>query len=87
MNLSIIIPVYNSEKILPYLIESISNNLKKRKISYEVILVNDHSKDQSWKTIINLSKNNKFIKGINLAKNYGQHSAIFVGLKFCEDKI
>ena len=84
MNLSIIIPVYNSEKILPYLIESISNNLKKRKISYEVILVNDHSKDQSWKTIINLSKNNKFIKGINLAKNYGQHSAIFVGLKFCE---
>ena len=47
MNLSIIIPVYNSEKILPYLIESISNNLKKRKISYEVILVNDHSKDQS----------------------------------------
>ena len=68
MNLSIIIPVYNSEKILPYLIESISNNLKKRKISYEVILVNDHSKDQSWKTIINLSKIINSLKELILQK-------------------
>ena len=44
MNLSIIIPVYNSEKILPFLIKSISDNLKESKISYEIILVNDFSK-------------------------------------------
>ncbi len=86
MNLSIIVPVYNSEKILPLLIKSISDNLKESKISYEIILVNDFSKDQSWNTIVNLARSYKFVKGINLKKNYGQHSAIFIGLKFCEGR-
>ena len=86
MNLSIIIPVDNSEKILPFLIKSISDNLKESKISYEIILVNDFSKDQSWNTIVNLARSYKFVKGINLKKNYGQHSAIFIGLKFCVGK-
>lgn len=88
MKLSIIIPVYNSEKIIPTLINSINENLKNFKNFFEIILVNDFSNDQSWNTIINLSKSYNFIKGINLKQNYGQHSAIFVGLKYCSgDKI
>ena len=88
MKLSIVIPVYNSEKIIPTLINSINTNLKNFENSFEIILVNDFSSDQSWNTIINLSKSYHYIKGINLKKNYGQHSAIFVGLKYCSgDKI
>lgn len=81
MKLSIIIPVYNSSKILNALIKSIYKNLFKKCEFLEVILVNDFSKDNSWETIKELKKEYKFIKGINLKENYGQHSAIFCGLK------
>lgn len=88
MNLSIVIPVYNSEKIIPTLVKSIQDNLSNFKNSFEIILVNDCSKDNSWGIIDLLSKKNNFVKGIDLKKNYGQHSAIFTGLKFCSgDKI
>ena len=82
MKLSIIIPVYNSEKVLNKLIKSIIKNIKIKKNLIEIILINDFSIDQSWKEIVNLKKNYKFIKAINLNKNYGQHCAIFCGLKF-----
>tara|TARA_B100000963_G_C22625101_1_gene671953 strand:+ start:603 stop:1391 length:789 start_codon:yes stop_codon:yes gene_type:complete len=84
MKLSIIIPIYNSEKIIPTLINSINENLKDFLNTYEIILVNDFSKDKSWDTIVELSNNYNFIKGINLEQNYGQHYAIFIGLKFAK---
>ena len=80
MNLSIIIPIYNSEKIIPILTNKIKNNLKKKIKKFEIILVNDHSIDKSWITIKKTSKRNSFIKGINLLKNFGQHNAIMAGL-------
>ncbi len=82
MDLTIVIPVYNSELILPKLISEIDISLKDNNIKKEIILVNDHSKDNSWKIIRQLSQNYDFIKGINLDKNYGQHNAIIAGLKF-----
>ena len=82
MKLSVVIPVYNSEKILSTLISSIKKNIKIKKNLFEVILVNDFSSDNSWKKIAKLKKNNNFIKAINLSKNYGQHYAVFLGLKF-----
>ena len=50
MTTSIVIPVFNSEKILPILIEKIKENIKS---NYEIILINDFSKDESWKIIKN----------------------------------
>ena len=82
MQLSIIIPVYNSAKIIPLLVKKIKNNINKKIKKYELILINDSSIDNSWNTILKMSKRNKFIKGINLKNNFGQHTAIFVGLKF-----
>ena len=82
MKLSIIIPVFNSEKILPILVETIVENLKNKIFPYEIILVNDFSKDGSWKKIVDFTKRYNFIKGIDLKQNYGQHSAIFTGLKY-----
>lgn len=83
INLSIIIPVYNSSKILEKLIHEIDLNLSQTlKKNYEIILINDQSIDNSWKKIYELSKKYSFVKGINLKYNIGQHGAIFVGLKY-----
>ena len=82
MRLSIIIPVYNSAKILKKLINEINSNLSvKFDKDYEIIFVNDFSKDNSWEIIKKISREFNFVKGINLSYNVGQHGAIFVGLK------
>ena len=86
MKLSIIIPVYNSEKIISLLIKLIHKNLKNKINPFEIILINDFSKDRSWEKINQLAKKYNFVKGINLNQNYGQHSAIFVGLKYSKGK-
>jgi glycosyltransferase involved in cell wall biosynthesis len=76
--LSIVIPVYNSESILPVLVDELRKALLQ--IEYEVILVNDCSKDKSWSVMKELiSKNNNLI-GINLRINIGQDGAIMAGL-------
>ena len=83
IKLSIIIPVYNSSKILNKLITEINSNLSRRfENDYEIILINDFSKDDSWNIIKKISKNYNFIKGIDLNYNVGQHGAIFIGLKY-----
>ena len=65
MKLSIVIPVFNSSKIIIKLIKFIKKNIKK-KSRFEIILINDYSEDSSWKTIKSLAKKYKFVKGINL---------------------
>ena len=86
MELSIVIPVYNSANILPELVKHIKFNLMDKVNSFELFLVNDCSKDNSWTIIKELSSNNSFIKGVNLKKNYGQHNSIMAGLNECEGK-
>ena len=87
MKFSIIIPVYNSSDILIKLIDEIKSSLAKNYLkNFEIILVNDFSSDTSWKKIEILSKKFKFIKGVDLNSNIGQHGAIFVGLKFAKGK-
>ena len=84
MKLSIIIPVYNSSKILMTLLDSIHTHVVSLVgESIEVILINDKSLDDSWSEIKRMKTKYNYIKGINLKKNYGQHSAIFCGLKNC----
>ena len=82
MDLSIVIPVYNSELILPSLVKEIENSLKNKKLNKEIIFINDFSKDNSWEIIKDLSNSSDFVKGINLKNNYGQHNAIAAGLNF-----
>ena len=87
MNLSIVIPIYNSSKILHELINQLNLKVNRRIVKkFEIILVNDCSKDNSWDIIKKIKRKNSKIKGINLLKNYGQHSATFVGLKFASGK-
>lgn len=85
MELSIIIPVYNSSKILKKLILAIFVQIKKNLNlqNFEIFLINDCSQDNSWQVIYELSRKYKNIKGINLKRNFGQHNAILSGLKYC----
>ena len=79
---SFVIPCYRSEKTLPGVIEEIKDAMAKlSEYCFEIILVNDSSPDNTWKTIEQLSKENENITGINLAKNFGQHAALMAGMR------
>lgn len=80
IEISIIIPVYNSSEIIIELHQRISQALQDR-YSYEIIFVNDCSKDDSWQKISALAKQYRSITGVNLRKNSGQDNALLAGLR------
>jgi len=79
--LSVIVPVYNSEQVLPELILRLQEVLKNLGHNYEVILVNDGSADDSWNTICTLENKYSWIRGINFMRNFGQHNALLCGIR------
>ena len=84
IEISVVIPVYNASLSLKNLVEDLFIVLKNNFNSYELILVNDKSLDDSWNIITNLCKSYSWIKGIELRKNIGQHNSILAGLKYAE---
>lgn len=79
--LSFVIPVYNSGKILPKLVARFSPVLAQLGRPYELILVNDGSKDDSWAVIRQLTAEHSWIRGVQLMRNYGQHNALLAGIR------
>lgn len=82
--ISFCIPCYKSEQTLPAVVEEINTTMQglKDKYSYEIILVNDCSPDGTFNTIEELAKQQDNIVGVDLAKNFGQHSALMAGFHF-----
>lgn len=81
-DVSIVIPCYRSERTVKDVVEEIKETFEQRQeISYEIILVNDNSPDDVWNVIRDIVYSNVNIKGISLAKNFGQHAAIMAGLR------
>jgi undecaprenyl-phosphate 4-deoxy-4-formamido-L-arabinose transferase len=80
-HISVVVPVYNSELILPVLIKRLEGVLPALCQQFEVVLVNDGSRDQSWKVIQEQSLLFPWIRGINLMRNYGQHNALLCGIR------
>ncbi len=78
---SVVVPVYNSQQILPVLVERLERVLPGLAACFEVILVNDGSRDGSWQAICDLAGCHRWIKGINLMRNYGQHNALLCGIR------
>lgn len=77
--ISFVIPCYNSEKTIPKVIEEIiSTVVKDGRYDYEIICINDQSKDNTFAVLIELAQNPR-IKVIDLMKNFGQHSALMAG--------
>ncbi len=81
MKISFVIPCYRSEKTLGGVIEEIQSTMSEIGHDYEIILVNDCSPDNTFEVIRELASKNKNILGINLAKNFGQHSALMAGMR------
>ena len=81
MDVSIVVPLLNEEESLPELCAWIDRVATENNYSYEVILIDDGSTDNSWKTITGLSEKNAHIKGIKFQRNYGKSAALNEGFK------
>jgi polyisoprenyl-phosphate glycosyltransferase len=86
LELSVIVPVFNSADILPQTISQTIGEIEKLGISYEIILINDGSPDSSWMVMKELKERYPQLVIIDLLKNYGQHSAVFCGIKHSQGK-
>jgi len=80
-SVSIVIPVYHGEQTLSELTSRIAAVLQPLEYKFEIILVNDGSKDHSWETICKLASEHSWIRGFDLMQNYGQHNALLIGVR------
>lgn len=78
--MSIVLPAYNEEQMIEKTARTIARLMENEDISYELIFVNDGSKDQTWERIKEASKNNSNVKGICFSRNFGKEGAVFAGL-------
>lgn len=81
MNVSVVIPVYRSEQTLDALVNRLGQALPGFAESFEVVLVNDGSPDNTWSTIERLARAHSWVRGIDLMRNYGQHNATLCGIR------
>ena len=79
--LSIVIPAYNEEKMILKTTEVVSGIMEREKIPFELVFVNDGSKDQTWEMIEKAAEKNSHVTGIRFSRNFGKESAIFAGLR------
>jgi glycosyltransferase involved in cell wall biosynthesis len=84
MDLSVVVPVYNEEESITELAEWIEKICLGNKLEFEILFIDDGSSDSSWNVITDLSKKNKFIKGLRFRRNYGKAAALHSG--FAEAK-
>ena len=80
-HLSVVVPVYNSATIVPKLVEEVHAALAAVRRSFELILVNDGSRDGSWQEIARAAQRRPEVLGVNLMRNYGQHNALLAGIQ------
>ncbi|WP_164111948.1 MULTISPECIES: glycosyltransferase family 2 protein [Sphingobacterium] len=79
MDISVVVPLYNEAESLPELTEWIRRVMVAHNFSYEIILVDDGSKDASWSVLLDLKKQHDQISGIKFRRNYGKSAALNVG--------
>ena len=79
--ISVVVPVYNSAPTLSTLMCGLTGVLEQLGLVYEIIFVNDGSRDASWEQIVALGSEYELLRGINLMRNYGQHNALLCGIR------
>ena len=87
MDISIVVPLFNEDESLPHLAEWIDRVMKEHGFSYEVIMVDDGSKDTSWQVIEKLHAHNSCYKGVKFRRNYGKSAALNVGFGVAEGDV
>ena len=82
--LSVIIPAYNEEAMIPITAKCVAGLLEKEKIVYELVFVNDGSRDATWEKIRKASDDNPHVRGICFSRNFGKESAMMAGLAYAK---
>jgi glycosyltransferase involved in cell wall biosynthesis len=80
-SLSVVVPVYNSAATVSKLARRIEEAVAPIGVPYELVLVNDGSRDDSWPCIVDVARHDSRVRGLNLARNYGQHNALLAGIR------
>ena len=87
LDISVVVPLYNEEESLPELVAWIDRVAQNNKLSYEVIMVDDGSSDNSWAVVEQLKERYPAIKGIRFARNYGKSAALYCGFEKAEGEV
>lgn len=87
MDISVVIPLFNEEESLPELFAWIEKVMEENHFSYEIIAINDGSRDNSWEVIRKESERNPLIKGISFQRNYGKSPALNVAFEAAQGNV
>ena len=87
IDISVVVPLFNEEESLPELAAWIKKVMDANNFSYEVVMIDDGSKDNSWAVIEQLQKENEFVKGIKFRRNYGKSAALFCGFEMVQGDV
>jgi glycosyltransferase involved in cell wall biosynthesis len=79
--LSVVVPAYNSGRTLTELVTRLAPVLAAVADAFEVVIVNDGSRDATWSVIEGLRRQHPWVRGIDLIRNYGQHNALLCGIR------
>lgn len=79
--LSVVSPVYGCRGCLEELVDSVAANVRALDVPFEMILVDDASPDDAWERIVELQATRPWLRGLRLARNFGQHPAISAGIE------
>ena len=82
--LSVVLPAYNEEKMVKKTSQVVGDLLEKEQIPYELVFVNDGSKDHTWEKILELKEERAHIKGVCFSRNFGKEGAVFAGIAQAE---
>jgi undecaprenyl-phosphate 4-deoxy-4-formamido-L-arabinose transferase len=82
-SIDLVIPVYNEEAVLPLLFERLTSDLAALPIPWRAIFVDDGSRDRSWVLLEQAAQRDARFSAIRLARNFGQHAAVFAGFSRC----
>ncbi len=86
LDLSVVVPIYNEAESVEALVEAIANSVRETQLSYEIICVDDGSKDGSTQVLTDLAQRRVDLKAVILRRNYGQTPAMAAGFELAEGK-
>ena len=87
LEISVVVPLYNEEESLPELMQWIDRVARENSLSYEVILIDDGSTDNSWSVVESLKEQYSAIRGISFLRNYGKSAALYEGFKAAQGEV
>ncbi len=87
MDISVVIPLFNEDESLPELFPWIAKVMQANKYSYEVIFIDDGSKDKSWQVIESLAQQNAEVRAIKFRRNYGKSAALQKGFEIAQGDV